>query len=70
MKKEYKELFDGLQTGATVGFYMISSVAAGIFVGRLIDGYLSSGPWGTIVGIVLGMIAGLYTTYKKIMGGK
>lgn len=70
MKKEYKELLIGLQSATTVGFYMISSVIAGIFLGRLIDGYFGSGPWATTIGIVLGMIAGLYTTYKKIMGGK
>ncbi|WP_378951080.1 AtpZ/AtpI family protein [Pelosinus sp. sgz500959] len=70
MQKDYKELFDGLQTATTVGFYMVSSIIAGIFLGRLIDGYFGSQPWATIGGIVLGMITGLYTTYKKIMGGK
>lgn len=70
MQKDYKELFDGLQTATTVGFYMVSSIIAGIFFGRLIDGYFGSQPWATIGGIVLGMITGLYTTYKKIMGGK
>ncbi len=70
MKKNYQELFVGLQTATTVGFYMVSSVVAGIFLGRLVDGYFGSGPWATVIGIVLGMIAGLYTTYKKIIGGK
>ena len=70
MKKDYKELFEGLQTATTVGFYMVSSVVAGMFLGRLVDGYFMIQPWATIVGIVLGMMAGLYTTYKKIIGGK
>lgn len=70
MQKNYKELFAGLETAATVGFYMLSSVAAGIFLGKMIDGYLGSYPWAAIAGIVLGMVTGLYTTYKKIMGGK
>ena len=69
MKKEYKELFNGLQVATTVGFYLLSSVIAGIFLGRLADGHFGSQPWATIIGIILGMIAGLYTTYKKIVGG-
>ena len=70
MKKEYKELLSSLQVATSVGFYLLSSVIAGIFLGRWIDGHFGSQPWATIIGIILGMIAGLYTTYKKVMGGK
>lgn len=70
MKKEYEELLVSFQKATTVGFYLLSSVVAGIFLGKLADEYWGTGPWVTILGIVLGMITGLYTTYKKIMGGK
>ena len=70
MLKGNKQLFDGINTAATISLYMMSSVVAGILLGRLADRYFGSGPWGTIIGIVLGMITGMWATYKKVMGGK
>ena len=70
MQKDNKELFEGFNTAATISLYMASSVVAGILLGKLADGYFGSQPWATIAGIVLGMIAGMYTIYKKVIGGK
>jgi len=70
MYKGNKELLEGLYTGASIGFYMVSSVAAGVLLGRSMDTYLDSSPWGTVLGIVLGMIAGMWAIYKKVVGGK
>jgi len=70
MQKDNKELLDGFSTAATIGFYLISSVVVGIFLGRVVDGYFGSQPWATIAGIVLGMLAGLWSIYKKVVGGK
>ena len=70
MKKEYKELFNGLQVATTVGFYLLSSVIPGIFLGRVVDGHFGSQPWATIIGIVLGMLAGMWAIYKTVVGGK
>jgi len=70
MQKNNKELFDGFNTAATISFCMISSVGAGILLGRWADGYFGSQPWATIVGIILGMLTGMYCIYKKVVGGK
>jgi ATP synthase protein I len=70
MNKDKNELFSGISTAATIGFYMVSSAAAGILIGRLADRYLESQPWGTVVGIIVGMIAGMWSIYKKVVGGK
>lgn len=70
MQKDNKELLNGISTGATIGFYMISAVVVGILLGRMVDGYLDSGPWATVIGIVLGMITGMWSIYKKVVGGK
>jgi len=70
MQKDSKELFAGLSTAASIGWYMLSSVVVGIAIGRWIDGYFGSQPWATIVGIVLGMVAGMWAIYKKVVGGK
>jgi ATP synthase protein I len=70
MQKDKNTLLNGLSTAATIGFYLVSSVAAGVLLGRLADGYLGIRPWGTVIGIVLGMITGMWSMYKKVVGGK
>jgi ATP synthase protein I len=70
MHKGNRELFNAINTAATIGFYMMSSVVVGILLGRGVDGYLGSQPWATIVGIIVGMIAGMWAIYKKVVGGK
>lgn len=70
MQKGNKELLNGISAAATIGFYLLSSVVVGILLGRMVDGYFGSGPWATIIGIVLGMIAGMWAIYKTVVGGK
>ncbi len=70
VQKGNKELLKGISTAATIGFHMISAVIVGILLGRMVDGCLDSGPWGTVLGIVLGMITGMWSIYKKVVGGK
>ena len=70
MKDDKNKVISALGTGATIGFYLISSVVAGIFLGRLADGYFGTEPWGAILGIVIGMISGMWAIYKKVVGEK
>jgi ATP synthase protein I len=70
MKKTNNELLNGFSTAATIGFYMVSSVIVGIMLGRLTDRYFGIQPWATIVGIVLGMITGMWAIYKRVVGVK
>jgi len=70
MKNDKHEIFSALGRGATISTYLISSVVAGIFLGRLVDGYFETQPWGAIVGIVIGMISGMWAVYKKVVGEK
>lgn len=70
MQKGNNELFSGLNTVTTISFYLVSSVVAGILLGRWIDGYFGSQPLVTMIGIVLGMISGMWAIYKKVLGGK
>jgi len=70
MQKDKNTLLNGLSTAATIGFYLVSSVAAGVLLGKLADEYLGTQPWGTVTGIILGMIAGMWSMYKKVVGGK
>ena len=70
MKTVNKEILKAINTAANISFYMLSSVVAGTLLGRLSDHYLDTGPWATVIGIVLGMIAGMWAIYKKVMEEK
>lgn len=70
MKKDNNQLMDGFNTAATISFYMVSFAVAGVALGRLADEYFGIKPWGTVIGIVLGMISGMWAIYKKVMEGK
>jgi len=70
MQKDKNTLLNGLSTAASIGFYLASSVAAGILLGRFFDGDFDISPWGTVWGIVLGMVAGMWAMYKKVVGGR
>lgn len=67
MQKGSNEFFSGLNTAATISFYLISPIVVGVLLGRSADRYFGSQPWATIGGIVLGMIAGMWSIYKKLM---
>ena len=47
-----------------VGFQLAISVVAGLFLGQWVDGKLGTGPWLTLVGLILGSIAGFYNLIR------
>lgn len=59
--------WSALSAATNIGFTMVSTVAVGLFGGRWLDNYFSFSPWCTVIGIVLGMLAGLWSVYKKIV---
>lgn len=63
-----RQLFSALGLAGTIGLHMAVSVAVGLFGGRMVDNWLNTHPWATVAGIVLGMISGLWSTYKRIVG--
>lgn len=69
MRREDKnQVFSTLGIVGSLGFTMAASVAAGLFLGRAADHWLNTSPWFSIVGIVLGMVSGLWAMYKKAIG--
>lgn len=48
----------------SLGIEVAVSVFIGAGVGYLIDTRFSSKPWGLVVGLVIGAIAGFWTVYK------
>jgi F0F1-type ATP synthase assembly protein I len=46
------------------GLQMLVGVLLGYFVGRWADGKFHSEPWGLLVGVMLGLAAGMYLLIK------
>lgn len=67
MSGDKRELFAALGMVGTIGFQMAAAAAIGLFGGRLLDKWFGTGPWLTVVGIVLGMVAGLWGIYKRVV---
>jgi len=47
-----------LVLGAQIATFMVGGILSGIGLGYLADKYLGIYPWGVIVGVILGVIAG------------
>ncbi len=58
---------DALSAGR-VGFEFMGAVLAGIGLGWLIDGQFGTSPWGTLVGLVSGFVAGIANARRQLSG--
>ncbi|MPM69097.1 hypothetical protein SDC9_116041 [bioreactor metagenome] len=50
-----------------IGLTIAATIAVGLFGGRWLDSFFNTTPYATVAGIVLGMLAGLWSAYKRIM---
>ncbi len=66
-KKDRQQLADAITTAGILGLNMVATVIVGLVLGRLLDEWLDIRPWATVGGIVLGMLAGLWAAFKRIM---
>jgi F0F1-type ATP synthase assembly protein I len=41
-------------------------IGGGVLLGHYVDGLLHSSPWGLLVGLFLGLAAGIYTVYLLV----
>lgn len=62
-----RQLIQAFALASGIGLQIVASVIVGILLGRWADSSFDTFPWGTMSGIVLGMAAGLWSVYKKIM---
>jgi ATP synthase protein I len=65
-RQDKRQMLDAFSLVGTIGISMVAAVAVGLFGGRALDNWLNTSPWFTIAGIVLGMISGLWATYKRV----
>jgi F0F1-type ATP synthase assembly protein I len=52
--------------GLAMGFETAVGVAVGYFVGSWLDKRYGWGPWGTVIGAMLGLVAGAYLLIKEV----
>jgi F0F1-type ATP synthase assembly protein I len=48
-----------------IGFQLVCAVAGFVLVGVWIDRHYNSGPWGTLICLVLGLIGGFYNLFRE-----
>lgn len=56
----------------SLGFELVCAVAGFLLVGLWIDRHYSSGPWGTLICLLLGLIGGFYNLIRgtaRMSGG-
>ncbi|WP_018702869.1 MULTISPECIES: AtpZ/AtpI family protein [Sporomusaceae] len=62
-----QEWWQFLSYASSLGLQMAACVVVGVFSGRLWDDWMETAPWGTVFGIVLGFLAGMWSIYRKIV---
>ncbi|MGL5514744.1 MAG: AtpZ/AtpI family protein [Sporomusa sp.] len=67
MSDKHQGIWSALSLAGSIGLSWAATIAVGLFLGRWADKYLGLFPWLTVAGIVLGMVTGLWATYKKIV---
>ncbi|MDF2502015.1 MAG: putative F0F1-ATPase subunit Ca2+/Mg2+ transporter [Anaerosporomusa subterranea] len=67
MKNGMREVMAALSMAGTMGFAMAVNALVGGFLGRLIDGWLGTSPWGVAMGAGLGLAAGLRTLCRHVL---
>ena len=59
-----------VSTVAMSGFEFAAAILLGFFAGRWLDGKIGIAPWGVIVGVFGGAVAGFYSMYRRLMAAQ
>jgi ATP synthase protein I len=65
MKSGKRQVMEAISIASNMGFVMAVNAAVGLLIGKGIDKWLDTPPWGVAIGAALGMIAGLRAIFRK-----
>ncbi len=58
-----KKFLNAFSQAGTIGLHMVSGIAVGAVVGYLLDRWLDTRPWLTVIFLVVGIVAGFKNVY-------
>ncbi|MCX7970535.1 MAG: AtpZ/AtpI family protein [Negativicutes bacterium] len=51
-----------------LGINLAATTVVGLVLGKMADAWLGTSPWGVVAGIILGVLSGIWSAYKRITG--
>ncbi|MGB4100438.1 MAG: AtpZ/AtpI family protein [Alphaproteobacteria bacterium] len=51
-----------------IGFEFMGAVLAGLGIGWLVDGQFATSPWGVLIGLFAGFVAGIANAWRTLSG--
>jgi len=67
LKKRDKGNWDGIEKAAMMGTNFVAHTVVGLAIGYYFDKWLHTEPWGLIVWLLLGIVAGFRNMYQEAM---
>jgi ATP synthase protein I len=68
MQEDRKRLYKRVMRYSAVGLEMGFSVAIGVVIGYYLDRYFHTGPWLTLIFLILGVVAGFRSLFSLMKG--
>jgi F0F1-type ATP synthase assembly protein I len=65
--RDVADLASALALVTQLGFVMFACVLTGLFAGRLLDAWLDTSPWLTLVLVLAGVGGGMVAVYRMVM---
>lgn len=63
MAEDYKQLFKSLSFLSSVGITMVAATFIGLAMSYYLDKWLETGPWLTLIFLMLGIVSGFRNIY-------
>ena len=63
-------IWEGFAVPGQVVVYIVGGAAVGFLIGRFIDDHLQSSPIATLIGLLLGLAAGIYGIVRLVSSQK